>query len=400
MPIQSDVGEILAYKKNATGTYGALPGTSDGKKLRHISHGFTLDKTQLQDREKRSDYQKTKPRHGMRAAPGSVNGQLSPGTYADFIGSAVRKDFAAVNLGAALTDVTASASAPHFVTAGGNFLTMGLRVGMVFRNTGWTTTAVGNNSKNFTISAISTDGKQITVLEAVAAKASGDSITFTAPGKVTYVPATGHTKDDYCFESWMSDASLSLRHTGQAVNTVELDMPPDDYAMINIGFVGQNVQRDTSAYFSSPADETTSDLLTTVTGALVINGTQIGVLTGFKLNLNGQMATGKVAFSNVTPGVFPGDVLLTGSASAYLEDATLYGYYDDETEISIIWRLDASEAVNCDFIAGAIPKATITKGSVTKDTNAKVISFDWGAGRGAGTNGWRDTTIQFQDSAA
>lgn len=400
MTIQSDVGEILVYKKNGTGTYGALPGTSGGKKLRHVTHGFSLDKTQLQPSEKRSDYQKPLARHGMRSAPGSINGQLSPGTYADFIGSAVRKDFAAVSPGGALTDVTASASAPHFTTVGGNFLTMGLRAGIVFRNSGWTTTGAGNNNKNFTILSISTDGKQMTVLEAVAAKASGDSITFTVPGKVTYVPATSHTKDDYCFESWMSDAALSLRYTGQAVNTVEFDMPPDDYAAINIGFVGQDALKDTSAYFVTPADETTSSLLTTVTGALVVNGVEIGVLTGFGMTLNGNIGTGKVAFSKVTPGVFPGDVVASGRASAYLENSTLYGYYDDETEISIIWRLDASEAVNCDFIAGAIPRATITKGSITKDQNAKMISFDWSAGRGLGTGGWRDTTVQFHDSAA
>lgn len=400
MTIQSDVGEILVYKKNATGTYGSLPGATGGQKLRYIDHGFNLDKTQLQPREKRSDYQKPTPRHGMRSAPGSISGQLSPGTYADFIGSAVRKDFAAVAALSALTDVTASASAPHFARASGSFITDGLRAGMVVRCTGWTTTGLGNNSKNFTILSISADGTGLTVAEAVAAKAAGDSVVFTVPGKVTYVPSSGHTNDDYCVESWLPDASLSRRYLGQRVSSFELDCPPDDYASVNIGFVGQDAQRETTAYFSSPADETTSGLLSTVTGAVFVNGVAQTVLTGFRLSVNGNHSGGKVAFSNVTPDVFPGDVVVSGSASVYLENATLYGYYDDEVEISIIFRLDSSEAVNCDFVAGVIAKATITKGSIAKDTNAKTMSFDWTAGRGIGTNGFRDTTVQFQDSVA
>lgn len=400
MSIQSDVGEILVYKKNGTGTYGALPGATGGKKIRHIDHGFNLDKTQLQDREKRSDYQKGTPRHGMRSAPGSLSGQLSPGTYADFMGSAVRKDFAAVADLAALTNVTAAATAPQFVRAAGSFITDGLRAGMVVRCAGWTTTATGNNAKNFTILSISADGSGLTVAETVVAKAAGDSIVFSVPGKVTYVPASSHTNDDYCFESWLSDASLSRRSLGQRVSSFGLNCPADDYAAVDIGFVGQDVQKEATAYFSSPADETTTPLLSTVTGAVYVSGTAQTVLTSFQITINGNHAAGKVAFSNVTPDVFAGDVMVSGSASVYLENATLYDAYDDETDISIIFRLDSSEAVNCDFVAGAIAKATITKGSITKDTNAKMMSFDWTAGRGAGTSGFRDTTVQFQDSAA
>ena len=398
MSIQNDSGTTLAYKKKTTGDYGALPGASGATYLRNIDSTFALKKSAIESKEKRSDQQVSKPRHGMRQSSGNVTGHLSTGTYADFIASCLRRDFAAVASLSALTNVTASATAPQFVRASGSWITDGLRVGMVVRCAGWATTGTANNAKNFTITALT--ATDMTVAETVAAKASGDSVVVSIPGKVTYVPATGHTKDEYVFEYDNPDADLTLLSLGQRVSSIEFDLMPDDNIGITITFMGQDTTADAATYFTSVAAETTTTILTGLSGGIYLDGIEQGTITSFKLKIDNKLSTGKTFSNNVTPDVFYGSTVVDGSMTVYLENDVIYNKFDAETAISTVIRIDESDAVNCPFVAIAIPDGTIADGSLSKDNNARTISFNFKAGRGLGTNGWRDTTIQIQDSGA
>lgn len=398
MSIQDESGTTLAYKKKTTGAYGALPGATGAKYLRKIDSTFALKKSGLESKEMRSDGQRTKPRHGMRMSSGNVTGHLSTGTYADFIASCLRRDFAAVSALAALTNVTASATAPHFVRASGSWLDTPLRVGMVIHQAGWTTTGAANNVKNFTIVEMTATG--ITVAEPVAAKAAGDSVVISVPGKVTYVPATGRTKDEYVFEGDNPDAGLALLHLGQRVSSVELELMPDDNIGITITFVGQDSAKDVTTYFTSVAQESITSILTGLSGGVYLNGIEQGVVTSFKLKIDNKLSTGKAVGKNVTPDVFYSDTQVNGSMTVYLDSDDIYDKFDQESAINFVVRLDETDAINCPFIGIAIPDSTIVDGSLSKDNNARTISFNFEAGRGQGTNGWQDTTIQIQDSGA
>lgn len=395
--LQTGTGLVIAYKKEST--FGTLPtNDSSAKQLRRVKFDLSLKKDMIRSNEIRTDRQRPAGRHAMRKVDGSIGGELSLGTYADFIGSALRRDFATVSALSALTNITAAATAPHFTRASGSFITDGLRVGMIFRMSGWTTTGANNNSRTYTIVALT--ATQITVAETVAAKASGDSVVITPAGKVSYVPLTSHTDDSYAFENWAATVSQSLRFLGQKVSSVSIDMPPNEKVMVDFGFMGQDRAKSTTQYFTSATAAGTSQMQTGLSGAIYINGTATAVLTGFKLQIEGGHEVQGVVGSNLTPDVFAGSVDVSGSFSVLWSSGTFDDLFDAETEVPIVIVLRDSTSAATEAMSITIPDAKLSGGSQPDAEKAIVQSFDFVARVGDGTSGYQATTLQIQDTLA
>ncbi len=395
--LQTGTGLVIAYKKEST--FGTLPtNDSSAKQLRRVKFDLSLKKDMIRSNEIRTDRQRPAGRHAMRKVDGSIGGELSLGTYADFIGSALRRDFATVSALSALTNITAAATAPHFTRASGSFITDGLRVGMIFRMSGWTTTGANNNSRTYTIVALT--ATQITVAETVAAKASGDSVVITPAGKVSYVPLTSHTDDSYAFENWAATVSQSLRFLGQKVSSVSIDMPPNEKVMVDFGFMGQDRAKSTTQYFTSATAAGTSQMQTGLSGAIYINGTATAVLTGFKLQIEGGHEVQGVVGSNLTPDVFAGSVDVSGSFSVLWSSGTFDDLFDAETEVPIVIVLRDSTSAATEAMSITIPYAKLSGGSQPDAEKAIVQSFDFVARVGDGTSGYQATTLQIQDTLA
>lgn len=395
MSIQSEIGEQLAYKKETT---FAVPSTGGATLLRRIDNSLALNKGLMESKEIRNDYQKSLGRHGMRDAKGGVNGELSPTTYKDFMAAAMRRDFTAGVSLAAMTTISATSGTNVFTRAAGSWITDGLRVGDTVRMTGWTTTAVANNNRNYTIIALT--ALVMTVAEAVVTKVAGDSVVVAVPGKKTYAPTTGHTNDSFTLERWFADAGLSQLFTGQRVGGIDLTLSPSDNAGIKIDFVGKDAVSGTAAYFVAPGAETTTGLLAGISGRMVVQGAVTSLVTSLNLKIDSGMQTAGVLGSNTTPDVFPGAVKASGSVTVFLDSPALYNNFNDETPVSLIVRLDDGSGIAANFVSFAIPYATIVGGSITKNNNAMTISFDFTAAKGDGSNGWEATTLQIQDSLA
>lgn len=397
MALQTGIDLVIAYKKEAT--FGTLPANdSTAKQLRRLSFGLSLTKDAIRSAELRADKQRTAIRHGMRKVAGDVQGELSLGTYADIMGSGLRRDFAAVASLSALTNVTAAAVAPQFVRATGSWITDGLRVGMTIRMTGWTTTATANNSKNFTIIALT--ATDMTVAETVAAKASGDSVVVAIPGKATYIPLTGHTNDSYAFEQWASSAAQSRRFLGCRVGGMTFDMPPNDKASFTASFTGQDRTSAGTQYFTSATAAGTAQMQTGLSGALFVNGVQVAILTAFQLKTANNLETQAVVGANITPDVFQKAIDVSGSFSVLWQDSTFDGYFDAETAVPIVVQLRDSTASAADFINFCLPAVKVAGGSVADGEGALVQSFEFTASVGAGTSGYQATTLFIQDSLA
>ena len=153
MTIAKGVSNIVAYKKEAT--WGTLAGAADAKQIRRVTANFNLTKEAYESNEIRTDYQVADMRHGVRTAEGSLNGELSPRTYSDFMASVVAKDFTSVSSLTGLS-VTISAAGDLWTVAraAGSFLTDGIKVGQVVRQTGGTLDAA-NVAKNLLVAAVS-----------------------------------------------------------------------------------------------------------------------------------------------------------------------------------------------------------------------------------------------------
>lgn len=397
MPLQTGTSLILAYKKEAS--FGVLP-TNDAsaKVLRRTKFGISLKKDAIRSGEIRRDAQRSAPRHAMRKVDGPIEAELSLGTYADFIGSGLRRNFAAVASLAALTNITASATAPQFVRGTGSWITDGLRVGMTVRMTGWTTTGVANNAKNFTILALT--ATNMTVAETVAAKAAGDSVVVSIPGKTTFIPLTGHTNDSYAFEQWAPDAAQSRRFLGNRVGGLDFNLPPNDKASLTVNFMGQDRATQAAQYFTAATAAGTAQMQTGLSGSLWVNGVQVGVLTSFQLTTSNNLDVQGVVGSNLTPDVFQGPIDVSGSFSVLWQDSTFDGYFDAETPVPVIVQLRDSTAAATDFMNLVLPVTKLSGGDVPDGEKALVQSFQFIGSVGDGSNGFEATTLFVQDSLA
>lgn len=403
MTIASGVAKQLAYK--AETTWGTVPSAASAQALRRVTSNLSLKKATYQSNEIASNYMVSDFRHGVRSVDGSINGELSPGTYKDFMGAALRKAWAAVTAISGLSLTMAASGSNYTITRGsGSFLTDGMKVGDVARITAGSVNANSLN-KNFLVLALTATVATVYVLNGLTLTAEGPiaSCTITVTGKKVYVPTTGHLDQSFSVEHWFSDVSLSEVFSGLKVNTMQLQFPPTGIATIDIGFMGKDITTAASQYFTSPTAASTSGVVAAVNGAVMVNGTKVANITGMSIQIDGGMTAAPVVGSNTYPGVFPGRVQVSGQFTAYFEDATFRDIFVNETEVSIAAAFTTASSAASDFIAFSLPR--IKAGGAAKDDGEKgivqTIPFValYNSAGGSGTSS-EQSVIVIQDSLA
>ena len=188
MPLSAGLSKQVAYKVETT--FGTLPTASAAQSLRRVQSTLDLSKDTYQSNEIRTDLQISDFRHGVRRVKGGISGELSAKTYADFIGAALKRDFAAV---AAITaaSVTIAGAGPTYTIAraAGSYLTDGIKIGDVIRLSVGSLNAA-NLAKNLMVTAVTALSISVVVLNASA---------LVAEGPVTGTTITGltHLEDEF-----------------------------------------------------------------------------------------------------------------------------------------------------------------------------------------------------------
>ena len=405
MAIGQGVVQQIRYKKQTA--KGTLAGTTLGQILRRESATFELKRESYNTaNEITSTQQMVSSRLGVKDVAGSVKGILSPKAYSDFLGSLLRRDFAAVTAATAVS-VTIAGTAPTYTItrAAGSYLTDGFKVGMVIRLSVGSLNAA-NISKNLLIVGLTALVATVMSVNGAALVAEGPitGTTITATGKVTYTPITGHSNDYYTVETWNSDVPSSEVNQDVQVASASLSLPGSGNAEIDFSFIGLDQTRSATVYFSSPTAETSTDTLVAASGLLLVNGTAQAVVTDLKVDIEGNVAAADgVVGSNVRPDVFRGKVLVKGSFTAYFDSTTIPNLFYSETETSLISVLSAGSSATADFISISIPRITInTDTPEDGETGLKrTYSFEaeYLSTGGAGT-AHQQSTIQLQDSQA
>lgn len=399
MPIQSAVGVVLAFRREAT--FGTLA-TNDAtaRQVPYVSHSLGLSKSAIESEEIRPDFQVATMRHGNRMVAGDLQLQLQAGTYSPLMEAALRRDFATVPSLSALTNVTAAASGTGgtFTRATGSWITDGLRVGMCVRMTGWTAPAAGNNARNYTI--VSLTATVMTVAETVTAKAAGDSIVVSVPGRRTFIPTTGHTQASFSIEEWNPDVPRSNRFVGARVNEMRVGLQPNARASLSFALMGRDRQVAAGRYFTSATTPAAAVMQTGHNGVLVINGAVSAVITGLDLTVTHGMEALNVVGSNVASDIAYDTARVSGTLSCYFDTTALDDVFDAETEIALIVRTADDTSIGGGFIQWCLPRIKLAGGTFSTEARSRVQSFDFSALLSDGANGNESTTLVVQDSAA
>ena len=372
MPAASGVFKQLAYKVESI--YGTAPAASGAQALRRVTSDLNLVKDTYQSNEIRTDQQMQDMRHGVRRVQGTINGELSPGTYADFMAAALRKDFVAITAMTALT-ITIAGSGPYTLTrSAGDFLAAGVKKGQVVRLTAGSFTA-GNLNKNLLVTGVTATVLTVRVLNGTTLTAEGPiaSATVTVPGKVSWVPTTGHTNKSFSIEHWFSDLVQSEVYTGCQPSSLGLQLPASGLSTLAVGMVGQGLNTAASQYFTSPTAATTTGLMAAVNGVLLVGGNVVASLTGLSLDVQSNRSGDPVVGSNVVPTLFPGRVLVSGQATAYFDSITLRDNFINETEFEILLALTSDNTAGSNFIAIALPRVK-ANGHTLNDGEAGLVA--------------------------
>ena len=399
--VAKGTAKTVSYKKETT--WGTPAGSTDGKQLRRVTADFNLVKDAFESAEIRTDRQMADFRHGVRSAEGSLSGELSADTYADFVGTILARDFTAAPAGTSATvTIAASGDLWTLTRSTGSFLTDGINVGMVVRMTGAGLNAA-NQGNNLLVCAVTATVLTVKVLSSTAlvAETAIASVTIGGVGKITYAPLTGHTNDSYTIEEWYSDILQSEVYTGMKVGGMNVQLPSTGLTTCDISFMGKNLeQTGTTQYFTSPTAAPTNGLFAAVNGALIVNGTPRAVITSADISIERGLEAANVVGSNFASDGFTGRIRVNGNMSTYFEDGTFRDFFKDENTVSVVLALTSDNSKTAQAITITLPKVKL--GSATKsDSEMGIIQQHSFVAllNDVTSAGLPATTIQIQDTS-
>ncbi len=395
----------FAYKKqSAQGTPASGAG---GQLLRRETATLNEEKDIFSSNEITSHQQYTGDQYGVQRINGSLSGVLSPDTYADFMGSVLCTDFAAVTAITGLSLTLAGAGPTFTVTrSAGSWLTDGIKQGHVVRITAGTYTGVARDINLLVVAVTSATVLTVRVLNGSTLSAQGPvaTSTVTVIGKVSSAAVSSHTDDWYTLEEWHSDISRSRLKTDVKIGRLELGLPSNGNATIQMGMMGLDASESGSQVLTSPTIETSTPIMTGVNGYLLLNSGAVIIATSMNLVIDGQQQFGEATIgSKILGDIVKGDLRVSGSLTAMFEDETLADYFRNETTIPVTFVLMENLTDTANFIAFTMPRTKLVSASVD-DGKKQIIQtlnftaeYNGSGGAGVQTN---PGIIMIQDSAA
>jgi hypothetical protein len=314
----------------------------------------------------------------VRSVEGAINGELSPGTYKDFMAAAVRRAYAAVTaISGALDHHRGTGPTYTVARAAGSWLTDGIKVGQVGRLTAGSFNAA-NLNKNLVVTAVTALNLTVMPLNGVALVAEGPiaSATWTPTGKVTYAPSTA-TPTSRTRSSTGTPTSRSRRCSRLQDQPHGARRAAAGHGTIGFDFLGKDITTAGAEYFTSPTAETTTGIAAAANGILLAQGASIATLTGLELTLDGNMSAEDVIGSTTYQDIAEGRILVSGTDDRPLRLGDAARLFLNETEVSIVAFLPVSPAATADFVAVTLPRvkaAAPTSTTATSRSSARCPS--------------------------
>ena len=387
MSLHQNAALTIAYKAYAAGTIDAtlnpdpavLPGNSGAQYLRRVGSTVGFAKDAYQSNEMSPTRQVVDLRLGTRRVQGDVSGELSPGTYKDFMEAVLRGTW---DTTVALTQATSAMSSatitiaantppatPSTITASaGSWIASGLKLGDNIRlGSGF---GVGNLGRNLRIIGIT--ATILTVAETLVAE--GPIATWAASriGKKVFVPSSGHVSRLFALEHNYSDSSVPFSQvfTECRAGKIAVHCPASGLATIDVGFTGRNMwpySAGAAPFFQTVAPATTTPILASASGTLRVAGAGQAVITGMDFTIDLSPSATPVVGSNLVPDIFLGTTKVSGTMTAFFsDDMTLYNAFLAESHVSAMIRLETDATGSGNFLSFMFPKLTFTGADIQR----------------------------------
>lgn len=389
------------------------PAVTGGQILRHVSHGFSLTKDAYTPNETRTDKQTPMEKHGTRRVPGSINGLLSCLTYKDPLQAILGGTWTSSLITADNTDFTSAtfdAAALTVVFAAGDPVAKGFRVGQMVQFSG--DSDADNNGKTFMLTSFGgTSNRTVGLFPAPDTATADTSFSMTTVGNSLMIPSSAHVKRKIAVEVYNSDGDITRLFTEGRFSGFDFSIAPNQNAQINFSGLWRNrkvLSGASAPFFTAPTAETTTDVISSMDGLLMLNGSIVGVATGLSIKFNRPpTAPAQLHRQGLSPGILLANAVCTGDFTVFLQDTTFMDLFDDPTtlqatEFGLLAYLPTSSGIAPDAMTFSLPRIKINSNGETTIDGAKAIQCGYAAAKYRGTTattGIEQTTIQIADTA-
>lgn len=398
MTIARGISKIVTIAKETTWSDPVAGNSPTAKELRRVTASFNLTKDTYESNEIRRDYQVADMRHGIRGVDGALNGELSPGSYSELMGSVLSKDFVVVGLPVTLTSAT--------ITVAGGLVTIvnTAPVSLIAGNIVKVSSAVEADNDDAVLLIASNVGMTVTAVvltDADFVAESASSMVLTPQGKITFAPETNQTNDSYTVEEWYSDIAQSEVSVGNKVGSMAVSLPTTGLVTVDFSFMGRNVlPTQTTQHFTAAQPAGTEGIFAAVSGAIVVDGKPIGLITSMDFNVDRGLEAANVVGTDLNADVFQGRIRATGNMSVYFQDNQFYEYFDKEAEISIVVALKTSGASDLEAMSFLFPRVKLGSSSKGDSEQGIVQDCSFVALKNEKNLNLPRTTMQIIDTAA
>lgn len=320
--------------------YGTTPATPALKTIRHTGCTLALTKGSMVSEELRADRQISDMRHGVKQTGGEIQGELSYGTYDEFLEATLcgtwavkHAAYAAGTISAASGDNSLNDSANAFpdYEAGDKITVSGF--------TGAGTTA------NTTLTVVSRTAAKIIVSGAtLVTDAAGETVTLTC---VTQRLKAGVTRRSFSMLRDFTDLTTDRYelYTGKEFNSVALTVGVEAIVKLVFAVIGRGQAiGDTAPASATYVAANSNAVMDAFSGTLLEGGTAIATVTELTASLENGITPRPTIGSDTTQiaaGIQRSN--LTGQMTIYAESAALLRKFLNQTESSI----------KCDFADAA-----------------------------------------------
>lgn len=355
MTLQTAIAVDIAY--GAEAAFGALASSASGRLMRRTASSLALSKDSNTSAEIRPDYQVSDLRHGLRKVKGDIRSELAIAAHDDWLAAVLRGGWASgATFAAGAAGVTAAGHA--FTRNAGSWLADGFKVGDVVR---WSGLSAGNDGRSCRVSDLS--ASVMTVAETVETVAAANSACSCSVAGRKLV--NGVVQRSFTVEQHFPEAGFSQVFSGCRVGRLELVLPASGFVTATFGVQGRDMTVREGAeapYFSGPQAAASEPALAAVDGTLRLGSRDVAVVTGLNLAVDLGLSGDGVLGSDRLPEIFYGRTSVTGTLTAFVEDAALLKSFDGEEELGLHVLLAAPASTG--FLALHLPRLKFTGGDI------------------------------------
>jgi Phage tail tube protein len=224
-------------------------------------------------------------------------------------------------------------------------------------------------------------------------------------GKKSTAAVTAHTNDYYTFEQWYSDITKSHTWPDAQIAKADIGLPSTGIATINISAMGLGARTKGGAQvLTSPTAESSSEVLTSINGVILIGGTKYITVTSASLSIDSGMSAGEAVIgSNVVTDNQRATVKVSGTLTVLYENDVVSDFLDNETATSLVLLATDNSDADADFVSFSLPRVKIFGDDADDGKKQIVRTYPWTAeynGTGGAALANDLATISIQDSLA